>query len=130
MMPAQTKKTKALIQNWTDKTGKPRFIGDKNRKPSLGFPLLRMEVDREKSSDENTFEYNNYPVEEVQTIWLADWFKQKQVEFNLKTETFWKQKDFMKQLTDLFKESYEVSVTVCSIISRTTLTSNFLYFRA
>ena len=68
-----------------------------------------MEIDRNNIADDNTFEYNNYPFEEAQSIWLADWFKRKQVEFNLKIEDFWKQKDYMKHLTDLFKDSYEVS---------------------
>ena len=77
--------------------------------PQLGFPLLRMEIDRNNIADDNTFEYNNYPFEEAQSIWLADWFKRKQVEFNLKIEDFWKQKDYMKHLTDLFKDSYEVN---------------------
>ena len=54
------------------------------------------------------FEYNSFPIEDVQNVWFTAWVEHAKIEFDLKVAKFGKQSTTIKQLADLFKESYEV----------------------
>lgn len=71
--------------------------------------FLRMEVGQPNdASNDDVFEYNNHLPEEAQVIWLAEWLRQKQREFNLNSDLIAQNTAYVKKLADLFKESYEV----------------------
>ena len=67
-----------------------------------------------ESTEEDTFEYNNLDPEEAQAFWLAEWYKQKQLEFENNSKMIAKDTAYIKKLADLFKESYEVG-TLCPL---------------
>ena len=72
--------------------------------------VLRMKLGQlsNESTEDDTFEYNNLDPEEAQAFWLAEWYKQKQLEFELNSKMIAKDTTYIKKLADLFKESYEV----------------------
>ena len=64
------------------------------------------------SSDDSIklFEYNSYPLDQVQNAWFTTWVAQTQVEFDLKMERFRDKPNVVQHLAQLFKESYEVGI--------------------
>ena len=61
------------------------------------------------------FEYNSFPIEDVQNVWFTAWVEHAKIEFDLKVAKFGQQITTIKQLADLFKESYEVKKFIIPI---------------
>ena len=61
-----------------------------------------------KDQTEKLFEYNSFPIDQVQNIWFTAWVEHAQLEFNLKVTNFGQKMDTIQKLAQLFKESYEV----------------------
>ena len=60
-------------------------------------------------NQEITFEYNDFPPNRVQQIWLNEWLKNARLEFNVKVDNFAKSDTAIKNLVDLHAESTAVS---------------------
>ena len=56
------------------------------------------------------FEYNSFPIEQVQNVWFTAWVEHSKSEFDILVSRFGQQLSSIKLLADLFKESYEVSL--------------------
>ena len=57
-----------------------------------------------------TFEYNDFPVNKVQTIWFKHWMTEIRSQFDQKKTNYWRQEAKMKSLVELYVESANVSV--------------------
>ena len=73
--------------------------------------MLRMEIapSDEQPSQDNVFIYNDHLAEDAQAVWIAQWLRQKQMEFESNSKLIAQNPDYIKRLADLFKESYEVN---------------------
>ena len=58
------------------------------------------------------FEYNSYPIEEVQNIWFSKWVDFARKEFKQRVEQNGKKPITIANLAQLFKESYEVIIVI------------------
>lgn len=67
------------------------------------------ELDR-KSAPLDLFEYNSYPIAQVQNIWFTKWVDFVRKEFQNRVERKGKRSATIAHLARLFKESYEVSI--------------------
>ena len=55
------------------------------------------------------FEYNSYPIDEVQNIWFSKWVDFARKEFRQRVDKNGKKPVTIANLAKLFKESYEVN---------------------